>query len=190
MIGLPLGWAYGHVAEWALHRFVLHGAGKKRGHPLSFHFHEHHRASRLNNFHDDIYDGHPFKWNSGGKELVGLAALAAAHIPLVTVAPWFTAAVVASGVHYYRFHKRTHVDPEWTKQHAPWHYDHHMGPNQDANYGVRSDWVDRLMGSREPYLGTPRAARDEARRAARSAAVAGATTPEVAVKSGAPSKAA
>jgi len=166
MIGLPLGWAYGHVVEWALHKH-LHDAGKERGHPLSFHFHEHHSASRRNHFHDEIYEEHPFKWNGAGKELLGMAVLTAAHLPLVAVAPWFTAAVAASGLQYYRVHKRSHVDPEWARERLPWHYDHHMGPDQDCNYGVRRDWVDRVLGTRKRYLGTERAERDEARRWAR-----------------------
>ena len=39
-----------------------------------------------------------------------------------------------------------------------------MAPNQHANWGVTSDWVDRLMGTREYYLGSDRAVNDEARR--------------------------
>ena len=34
----------------------------------------------------------------------------------------------------------------------PWHYDHHMGKNQNANWGVTTDWVDRLAGTRIKYL--------------------------------------
>lgn len=166
MIGIAVGWAYAHLGEWAIHRYVLHGAAKKRGHPLSFHFHEHHRASRQNGFQDPIYDSHAFKWNAAGKEGLGLVLLTAAHLPLLPVAPFFTAAVVASTVQYYRVHKRAHVDPAWAREHTPWHYDHHMAPNQDANYGIRSDWVDRLLGTREPYVGTEREERDRARREA------------------------
>ena len=69
---------------------------------------------------------------------------------------------------YYRVHKRAHLDPEWAKVHLPWHYDHHMGPNQNANWCVTRPWFDHLMGTREPYLGTERAAQDAAKRAARA----------------------
>lgn len=172
MIGAPLGWVYGHVMEWGIHRYLLHGAAKKRGHPFSFHFHEHHRNSRSNRFQDPIYERSVFHWNGAGKEALALGIVTVAHLPLVTVAPWFTAAVVASSLSYHRVHKRSHQEPEWAKEHLPWHFDHHMAPNQDANFGVRRDWVDRLMGTRVPYLGTEKAARDEARRAAREAAKA------------------
>ena len=33
----------------------------------------------------------------------------------------------------------------------PWHYDHHLGKNQDANWGVTTDWVDRVFGTRIEY---------------------------------------
>ena len=135
MIGIPLAWAYGHVAEWAIHRWVLHGAGKRRGAPFSFHFHEHHRASRTNNFIDPVYQGSPFQWNAAGKETLALGLLTLAHIPLLPIAPWFTVTLFASGVQYYRVHKRSHLDTDWAREHIPWHYDHHMGPDQDANWG-------------------------------------------------------
>ncbi len=51
-------------------------------------------------------------------------------------------------------------DPEWGKEHLPWHYDHHMGPNQDSNWCVTKPWFDDLLGTRERYLGTERAARE------------------------------
>jgi sterol desaturase/sphingolipid hydroxylase (fatty acid hydroxylase superfamily) len=86
---------------------------------------------------------------------------------LAPIAPFFTGTMVYSAVHYYRVHKRSHLDPEWAREHLPWHYDHHMGPDQNVNWCVTRPWFDHLMGTRVPYLGTDRAARDAARRAAR-----------------------
>ena len=63
----------------------------------------------------------------------------------------------------YRAHKRAHLDPEWAKRHVPWHYDHHMGPDQDANWCTLLPWFDDLMKTRRPYLGTERQRRDEER---------------------------
>ena len=62
------------------------------------------------------------------------------------------------------------MDPAWAREKVPWHYDHHMAPNQDANWGVRRDWVDRLMGTREVYCGTDKELKDRKRRAERAAA--------------------
>ena len=47
----------------------------------------------------------------------------------------------------------------------PWHYDHHMGPNQNANWCVTRPWMDIVMGTREPYAGTDRERATLARRA-------------------------
>ena len=37
------------------------------------------------------------------------------------------------------------------KKYVPWHYDHHMGKNQDANWGVTTDWVDKLAGTKSSH---------------------------------------
>jgi len=38
---------------------------------------------------------------------------------------------------------------EWGKKKMPWHYDHHMGKNQDSNWGVTVEWPDKLFNTRE-----------------------------------------
>ena len=167
MLGIPVALVYSNAVEWAMHKYVLHGPGKKRGSFWSFHFHEHHRAARLNNHIDAAYDALPFGRDAQSKEVLGLAALTAAHLPLFPVAPFFTATLVYGAVDYYRKHKRAHLDTDWARENLSWHYDHHMGPNQDANWCVTWPWFDHVMGTRVPYRGTPREARDVARRAAR-----------------------
>ena len=57
--------------------------------------------------------------------------------------------IVLSICSYYYTHRRSHREPEWAKKNIPWHYDHHMALNQNMNYGVRSDVIDRIMGTRE-----------------------------------------
>lgn len=164
MIGIPLALVTANAAEWWIHKHVLHGAGKKRTSFWSFHFHEHHSHARRNGMRDPDYERSPFQWNAQGKELFGLVMLAVPVLPLFPIAPFFTGTLVYCGVDYYRKHKRAHLDPEWARTHLPWHYDHHMGPDQDANWGVTHDWFDRLLGTRKPYLGTEREARDNERR--------------------------
>ena len=56
------------------------------------------------------------------------------------------------------------------REHLPWHYDHHMGPNQEANWCVTRPWFDYVMGTREPYVGTLRESGDRARHATRKIA--------------------
>lgn len=173
MIGIPLGLAYGNAGEWLIHKYVLHGSGRKRSSFWSFHWLEHHRVARIKGFHDPDYERGVFRWNAQGKEAAALAGAAVLHLPLFPIAPFFTGTALYCMWNYYRTHKRSHLDPEWARENLPWHYDHHMGPNQDANWCVTKPWFDHLMGTREPYVGTERERQDrerKERRAARRAA--------------------
>jgi sterol desaturase/sphingolipid hydroxylase (fatty acid hydroxylase superfamily) len=116
-------------------------------------------------------------WHPQTKEVVGLAAAAALYAPLFPVAPFFTATMWWSMWNYHRVHKKAHLDPEWARQHVPWHYDHHMGPNQHKNWCVTKPWFDILMGTRVPYAGTPREAADRARRGERATSSPPASSP-------------
>ncbi|MFO0749331.1 MAG: hypothetical protein U1F43_27245 [Myxococcota bacterium] len=130
---------------------------------------------RRSGHYDETYEKPLFGTHSGGRETWSLLALAAAHLPLLPVAPLYTLTIWGRIVHYQRVHKRSHLDPEWAREHLPWHYDHHMGPNQDANWCVTNPWFDELMGTREPYAHTEREREDAAKRArlaARRAALA------------------
>ena len=167
MLGIPLGLLWANAGEWWIHKHLLHGSGKNKKSFWSFHWNEHHRASRKNGFVDAHYHQPLTDWNSQSKEALGLAGLALAHAPLLPVAPFFTGAVWYSIWRYHQVHKRSHLDPEWAKRELSWHYDHHMGPEQDANWCVSKPWFDHLMGTRQPYVGTLREKQDEAKRAKR-----------------------
>ena len=165
MIGIPVGLLYSNAAEWAIHKYLLHGVGKNKRSIWAFHWHEHHNMVRKNNHLDENYLKKGPRWDNTTKELVGLAALAAVHVPLLPVAPFFTGTVWYCTYNYYRIHKRAHIDTEWGKTNLPWHYDHHMGPNQDANWCVTKPFFDNLMGTRKPYVGTARQKADQERKA-------------------------
>jgi sterol desaturase/sphingolipid hydroxylase (fatty acid hydroxylase superfamily) len=167
MVGIPIGLALANAGEWLIHKHVLHGLGRRRTSFWSFHWHEHHRSCRQNAVLDPAYLRPLRSWNAQSKEAAALAVGAAAFLPLAPIAPFLVGTFVYSAVNYYRKHKRAHLDPGWAREHLPWHYDHHMGPNQHANWCVTRPWFDRIMGTREPYAGTVREARDQARRAAR-----------------------
>jgi hypothetical protein len=173
MIGIPLGLVAANASEWLVHKYVLHGLGKNKHSFWSFHWHDHHRAVRQHDHVDPDYQASVLRWNGQGKEALALSLTALAVLPLFPIAPFFTGTLLYSTANYYRKHKRSHLDPEWAREHLPWHYDHHMGPNQHANWCVTRPWFDQLMGTRQPYLGTAKAERDKARRAARAARAAG-----------------
>ena len=164
MIGIPIGLLTANAGEWLVHRYLLHGLGKNKKSFWSFHWHEHHGNSRRNDFLDEDYEQSVFKWNAQAKEALGLVGAGLLYLPLLPIAPFFTATMFYSAINYYRKHKRSHLDPEWAREHLPWHYDHHMAPNQDANWCVTKPWFDHIMGTREVYLGTDREAQDKVKR--------------------------
>ena len=174
MIGIPLGIVYANAFEWLIHKHLLHGAGRNKKSFWAFHWHEHHKKARKNDMVDDQYHGSVIasllkgEWNARTKEAVGLMAASALHAPLLPVAPFFTLTVWASAANYYRVHRKSHLDPAWAKEHLPWHVDHHMGKNQDANWCVTWPLIDLLVGTRERYVGTEAFFLDEARRVARA----------------------
>jgi sterol desaturase/sphingolipid hydroxylase (fatty acid hydroxylase superfamily) len=171
MIGIPLGLAYANASEWVVHKYVLHGMGRRRRSFFAFHWLEHHRVARLKGFRDPDYERPLLSsgWNAQTKEAVAVTAAALAHLPLFPVAPFFTGTVLYSAWNYYRKHRRAHLDPAWAREHLPWHYDHHMAPNQDANWCVTKPWFDHLLGTRAPYVGTERERRDRERAGRRRA---------------------
>ena len=170
MLGFPLGLIAANAFEWVMHKYVLHDLGRNKKSYWSFHWHEHHKQSRRGGFKDADYERSPWEWNAQGKELYGLLTLSAGMLPLFGVAPWFCTAVWASSYGYYAVHKKSHLDPEWAREHLTWHYDHHMGPNQDANWCVTLPLFDHIMGTRERYAFTEREAKDRRRATIRSAA--------------------
>ncbi len=171
MIGIPIGIAYTCAAEWLIHKHILHGVGKKKSSFWSFHFHDHHQSARKNNMVDPAYQKPVLDSleSPQTKEFLSLVALSAIHLPLAPVAPFFVGTVVYHAAKYYRVHKKAHLDPDWAKEHLPWHYDHHMGKNQDANWGVTYPHFDQIMGTREKYVGTTAYQNNEKKRAQRAA---------------------
>jgi len=143
--------AYSNVIEWIMHKHILHGLGKNKSSVWSFHWHQHHKKARKNNFHDEDYlDG----WVGGPlREKLGLLLLLVAHSPLITASPVFFITLIYCSVRYYRLHKFAHLHPSWGRYYLKCHYDHHMGKNQDANWGVTISWVDKLFGTRIEHVG-------------------------------------
>jgi len=163
MIGIPLGLAYAHLVESLFHRHVLHGLGKRPGSFWSFHWAEHHREARRHAMVDAGYRRPLFGWHPQTKERLSIAFGVAVHLPLAPVAPLFVGTVAVYGWLSAVLHERAHTDPGWARSRLPWHYDHHMGPEQDANWGIVLPWYDLVVGTRRRYVGTTREARDASR---------------------------
>jgi hypothetical protein len=152
MIGLLVAVVYTNIFEWFAHKYLLHGMGKNKESFWSFHWHDHHRASRKGNMYDAQYVRSLFTWSPQAKEALSVIGAVLLHLPLVFVSPFFTAYVALHGIRYYFLHKRAHQDVEWCKQNMPWHYDHHMGRDQNANWCVLHPWFDHVMGTRKKYI--------------------------------------
>lgn len=176
MIGIALGLLAANAGEWLFHKHVLHGVGKNKRSFWSFHWHEHHRNSKRNDMRDATYERNTFGAHAQGKESAALVAAGVLMLPLLPIAPLFTTTMWACAWNYHRVHKRAHLDPAWAREHLPWHVDHHLAPNQDANWCVTNPFFDHVMDTRVRWVGTDaekkaseraaqgRKARDEARR--------------------------
>lgn len=169
MLGIPLGMIYSNVGEWLIHKYLLHGQGRNRESMFAFHWHDHHKEARRHGMYDPGYEAKPLERGPQRSEVFGLLAIAAAHLPFVKAAPFFTATVWFNAWRYYNVHKRAHLDPAWGRENLPWHYDHHMGPDQDMNWCVTYPWFDQLVGTRQPYAHTEREASDRARASEKAA---------------------
>lgn len=163
MIGIPIGLMVSNVTEWWVHKHVLHDA-KPNGF-WNFHLYEHHANVLKNEGRDPAYEKPWWSSSPRRREVYGLVAMTLPFVALAPVAPFLAGTVVYCSVDYYRKHKRSHVDTAWAREHLPWHWDHHMGPDQHANWCVTRPWTDRLRGTRKTYLGTADEARMMERRA-------------------------
>ena len=152
MIGFPVGILVSNAFEWYAHKYVLHGTrtpeGRKSPRPTSMKSHwAHHKLVRTGGFHDEGYLEGYQNWRTKN-EVNSLLALCAATSLALPVAPFFTLGTWYSAGNYFYKHRKAHLNPEWAKKHLPWHYDHHMNANQDANWCVTRPWFDYLMGTR------------------------------------------
>lgn len=142
-----LAYAYANWLEWIIHKHLFHGLGKKKKSIFATHWHTHHRSCRKQKNHDHTYKQFPLH-STVKHEVVSLAVLCAVHVPLLWVSPFFYGSLVFFSACYFYLHRRSHTNVDWGKKYLPWHYDHHMGRNQDSNWGVTSPLWDWIMGTR------------------------------------------
>ena len=148
MLGFPLGLLAANGFEWYAHKVWLHEFPMKhRNSPFFTHI-AHHKRARLNGFHDEGYRESMFKNAEMYNEKSALIALAVVTTPLLPVAPFFTAGLYYGIWNYWEVHAKSHLDPEYAKKRIPWHFDHHMTSNQNANWCITKPWFDYIMGTR------------------------------------------
>lgn len=134
-----LGFLYGSVVEWAVHKFLFHDMGKKKGSKFSFHIREHHVNCRKNGNIDR---------NFSKREIPGVLFLLLTHLPLYFLLPNFYYALCLYGTLFVLVHNFTHIWPELGKKYVPWHWDHHMR-FQNHNFNVVLPIADYMFGTRK-----------------------------------------
>lgn len=152
--GFLVGLVVANGFEWFAHKYVLHGMprkGQARFSPVpkSMKSHwEHHKVIHKQHFYDHAYVEGLKNWRTRN-ELMSLGVVAVVFgAGSFKLSKGFTAAVAYSAVNYFYVHRRAHLQPNWGKKALPWHYDHHMNANQDANWCVTKPWFDYIMGTR------------------------------------------
>ena len=144
VLQMAIAWAYSHVLEYCLHRWLLHN--RKRRQWFRNHFGDHHRIARKNMMVDS--KSHIAIQIAGDPEIKGLIVLGLMHAPIAILWPYAYGVLVFSCISYFVVHRRAHQDFRWGRENLPWHYDHHMGKDQNKNWGVRLPWVDWIAGTR------------------------------------------
>lgn len=146
LLQIVLGIMYANVLEWMIHKYILHDLGKKwKNSIFRFHWSEHHKVARKNKMVDESYNISWWKEMGRAKEVLGLGLLALIHVPLLLITPWFAGTTMLYTVAYYFAHKRSHLDKEWGKKWLPHHFLHHLGRDQDKNWGVLLPFVDWIL---------------------------------------------
>lgn len=152
--GFVVGLVVANGFEWLAHKYILHGThrtGQSRYSPVpkSMMSHwEHHRKVRKQSFHDEGYVEGISNWRTKN-EIMSLTIVAGvSSLIFYPVSKGMVVASVYSALNYYYIHRRAHLEPDWAKRKIPWHYDHHMNANQDANWCVTKPWFDYVLGTR------------------------------------------
>ena len=148
---IPLGLLYGNFLEWGIHKYILHGLGKNKKSIWNFHWHDHHKLSRKNEFIDPEYNESIFQFKAPLKEALSLFGLLIVHAPLFLITPVFAFTLLYCLFNYYYVHQRGHRDPLWAEKNIPWHIEHHMGKNQDANWCVTKPLFDIIFKTKTEY---------------------------------------
>lgn len=152
--GFIAGLVVANGFEWVAHKFILHGThriGKPRFSPLPTNMKshwEHHRIVRKVEFYDEGYVEGIKNWRTRNEIISILTVAGVASIVFLPFSKGMALAAIYSAGNYYYVHRRAHLEPDWAKKKIPWHYDHHMNSNQDANWCVTKPWFDYILGTR------------------------------------------
>jgi len=141
-----LAFFIGSFIEWFAHKYILHNFKIKS---LShYHFGRHHQQCRKNEGHDSDYLSFPpKKWETGIHEIVALVCATILSAPIILISGWLWTFLCIYMCLYYYLHRKMHIQPSWGKKWFPWHWKHHMGKDQNANWGVTNPIFDYIFNT-------------------------------------------
>ncbi|MBL4795509.1 MAG: sterol desaturase family protein [Pseudomonadales bacterium] len=157
MIGFLVALLVSNAFEWFAHKYVLHGtrrsSGKGRFSPvpplMTSHWTHHKEVRSSGDYSDDMYQSSYLQGHERIRaEINSLIVLCMLTTLVAPISLFFTLGTYYCALNYYYTHRRSHREPDWGKSKVPWHYDHHMNTNQDANWCVTKPWFDYIMGTR------------------------------------------
>lgn len=136
--------------EWGIHKYLLHGKkfGANKKSWWHFHWGEHHRNVRRNDYYEMDYKKSVFRKNAHQKEVLSLLLGAVLLTPMAYINDFFYCYGLTHLVVYYLVHRYSHLYPEFGKKYFPWHYAHHMSWNQHRSWCVTFPIADWIMGTR------------------------------------------
>ena len=152
LVQVFLGLILGNLYEWLIHKYLFHGLGKKKTSPFASHWRIHHKLVRKNQYFDENYAAFPKTLGHPFIEILQLTGLALLHIPLLWVVPYMVLTLWLNAGAYFCLHRYSHINVGWGKKWLPWHYDHHMGKDQDKNWCVTFPLMDYVLGTRKKYF--------------------------------------
>ena len=141
-----LAFLVGSLVEWTAHKLILHNFRIKR---LSkFHFGRHHKKSRKNMGYDkDYLKFPPVSLEGGLHEIFSLMLIVVIAVPLILISAWLWIFLMIHVCTYYYLHRKMHLNPAWCKKYFSWHWRHHMGKDQNSNWGVTTPIFDYVFGT-------------------------------------------
>ena len=141
-----------NVSEWFVHKYILHKLGANKNSFFHYHWEHHNRCRKLRNMDTDyiqmyVRDGIT---KMVVKEIALMAVLSLVMGGFIFFFTWPALGVATVIVLWYYFfiHAYSHINPTFGKKYLPWHYDHHMGKDQNKNWCVTFPWFDWVMRTR------------------------------------------
>ena len=142
LIQIILGIFAASFLEWFTHKYILHVLGRKKASFFSFHWGVHHATARRNKFLDSMVSA---------REAFGIFFLCVIFTPLILFLPFTYGTMFIHAMLYFVLHNTAHKYPKFAKKYMRWHYDHHMGKNQNMNWCVVHPLADYIMKTRIKY---------------------------------------